>query len=350
VVSRGSKRVTLFPALRAIARPTCLPGGPASMETSHKHSHHPFVEGPVAARAVRRVFIITLALNVAVALAKAGYGYLSGSIALGTDAVHAALDASSNVLALMSLHWAQAPADDGHPYGHRKIEILAALGIGVLIVIGLFELSIAAVNSLIGNREAPQIGRGGFIVVIATIIINFFITRYEHGRGDALGSQLLCADAEHTRSDLYASGAVLVSFVGIRLGWRWADPLGAICVAFFVGRAAWQVFRDTVPTLIDAAVLPPGPLIRVAQAIPGVISVPLVRSRGLRNAAHVELRIVLKETLNVAEAHMISENVATALRHDFPEITDVSIVALPHEQENRQSKDVADSIPSPDRR
>src|SRR5437868_15076801 len=77
--------------------------------------------------AVRRVFLLTLGLNVGVALAKAGYGFLSGSLTLGADSLHSMLDASSNVLALFGLRWSAAPADATHPYGRQKIEILAAL-------------------------------------------------------------------------------------------------------------------------------------------------------------------------------------------------------------------------------
>src|SRR5262249_53914940 len=95
--------------------------------------------------AVRRVFLLTLGLNAAVAGAKASYGYLPGSLTLGTDSLHSILDASSNVLALFGLRWSAAPADARHPYGRQKIEILAALGIGVLIVAGLFEFGAAAV-------------------------------------------------------------------------------------------------------------------------------------------------------------------------------------------------------------
>ena len=290
---------------------------------------HAPVTGKEAARAIRRVFIITLFLNLAVAGAKAGYGYMSGSIALGTDAVHAFLDASSNVLALMSLHWSQAPADDQHPYGHSKIEILAALGIGVLIVIGLFELSAAAIHSLLGDHPPPRIGWGGFAVVAATMAVNFFITRYEDRQGHDLGSSLLCADAQHTRSDLYASTAVLLSFVGIRLGWRWADPIGAICVVAMVGRAAWVVFRDNIPTLIDAAVLDPERVAVLARGVAGVHAVTRVRSRGLRNAVHLDLRIVVDPSTSILHAHQLAETIERDLRAAFPELSDVAIHAGP---------------------
>src|SRR5205085_12698737 len=112
--------------------------------------------------AVRRVFLLTLGLNAVVALAKAAYGYMSGSLTLGTDSLHSMLDASSNVLALFGLRWAAVPADARHPYGRRKVEILAALGIGALIVVGLFEFAEAAIRALLEGRHGPRVGAAGF--------------------------------------------------------------------------------------------------------------------------------------------------------------------------------------------
>ncbi|HEY8925828.1 MAG TPA: cation diffusion facilitator family transporter [Polyangia bacterium] len=285
--------------------------------------------GALTAAAVRRVFVITLILNVAVASAKGGYGLLTGSIAVGSDAIHAVLDASSNVLALVSLRLARAPADDRHPYGRQKIEILAAVGIGVLIVFGLFELCEAAIRSLLGRTAAPRIGWGGFAVVAATMVTNFFIARYEERRGHALHSPLLCADAQHTRSDLYASIAVLLSFVGVRLGWSFADPLGAVCVIGLVGRAAWLVFRDNIPTLLDSAVLDPGRVAALTGQAAQVKQVTRVRSRGLRNAVHLDVRIDVDPGMSVSDAHELTQEIERTLRAEFPSLSDVTIHAAP---------------------
>jgi cation diffusion facilitator family transporter len=304
---------------------------------SHEH-HHGSPTGhhgaaPIAsaftAAAVRRVFVITLLLNIAVASAKGGYGLLTGSIALGSDAIHAVLDASSNVLALVSLRLARVPADDRHPYGRQKIEILAAVGIGVLIVFGLVELCEAAIRSLIGKASAPHIGWAGFAVVTATMVTNFFIARYEERRGHALHSTLLCADAQHTRSDLYASIAVLLSFVGVRLGWGFADPVGAVCVIVLVGRAAWLVFRDNVPTLIDSAVLDPARVAALTGQAAQVKQVTRVRSRGGKNAVHLDVRIDVDPSMSVSDAHELTEEIERTLRAEFPGLSDVTIHAEP---------------------
>jgi cation diffusion facilitator family transporter len=217
--------------------------------------------------AVRRVFLLTLGLNAVVALAKAAYGYMSGSLTLGTDSLHSMLDASSNVLALFGLRWAAVPADARHPYGRQKIEILAALGIGVLIVVGLFEFGAAAIHSLIDRHPAPRVGLGGFAIVLATMVINLWVARYERRKAEELGSALLRADARHTQSDLYASVAVVASFVAARAGIGWADGVATLLLVLLIGHAAWEVFHENVPVLIDAAMLDPHSVVALADPI-----------------------------------------------------------------------------------
>ena len=301
------------------------------MSSDHHHHGPALAPPPAVLTAIRRVFVITLLLNIAVAAAKGGYGLATGSLAVGSDAIHAVLDASSNVLALVSLHWSRAPADERHPYGREKIEILAAVGIGVLIVFGLFELCGAAVRSFIGEAAPPQVGWGGFGVVAATMVVNFFIARYEESRGHHLGSALLCADAQHTRSDFYASIAVLMSFAGVRLGWRFADPVGAVCVIVLVGRAAWMVFRDNVPNLIDMAVLDPARVTALATRAIEVKHVTRVRSRGVGSAIHLDVRIDVDPTMSVSDAHALTTAIERTLRSEFPALADVTIHAAPCE-------------------
>lgn len=286
-------------------------------------------------RHIRRVFLITLALNAAVALSKAGYGYFARSLSLGADSLHSVLDASSNVLALLGLHWAAVPADRRHPYGRRKIEILAALGIGVLIVVGLFELASAAVQALLGARQPPHVGWGGFAVVLATMGVNLFVSRYEERKSHELGSELLHADARHSRSDLYASAAVVASFVAVRAGLAWADGVAALILVVLIGHVAWEVFRDNVPILIDAAILDPAGVVELACTIPGVQDVHRVRSRGVRSAVELDLHLGVDGDTSVAAAHQLAEQIELALRVKFPELSDVVIHIEPAGQQHQ---------------
>jgi cation diffusion facilitator family transporter len=294
--------------------------GRAGLAADAAHARH---------RAVRYVFIVTLILNAAVAIAKASYGLLSHSLSLGTDSLHSILDASGNVLALLGLHWSAAPADERHPYGHRKIEIVAALGIGVLITIGMFELGAAAVGALLGHASPPVIGPFGFALVLATMGVNAFVTSYEGRKARELGSSLLHADAQHTRSDLYASAAVLASFAAVRAGFAWADAVATLILVALVGHVAWEVFRENVPILIDAAVLDPSGVIDVARDLPGVHDVHRVRSRGVRHAVELDLHLRVGADMSLLEAHALSGRLREQLRVKFPELTDVVIHVEP---------------------
>jgi len=280
-------------------------------------------------RKVQRVFWITLALNTLVAVSKAGYSFTSGSLTLGADSLHAVLDASSNVLALFSLGWAATPADARHPYGRQKIEILAALGIGVLIVAGLAEFAQAAIGALLSGRHAPRVGWLGFVVVMATMAISLFVSRYEHRQGHELGSELLHADAHHAASDFYASGAVLASFVAVRAGLVWADGVATLLLVVLIGQAAWAVFRDNIPVLIDAARLDPAGVVALARSVEGVSDVHRVRSRGMKSAVELDLHLEVAPEMSVVDAHNLAQQIEREVKVKFPEVSDVIIHVEP---------------------
>jgi cation diffusion facilitator family transporter len=275
--------------------------------------------------AVRRVFWLTLIFNLLVAVGKGVYSLMSGSVTLSADAFHSVLDGSANVLALVGMHLASAPASARHPYGRRKIEILAAVGIGALIAVSLFEVAGAAVQSLLGHRARPAIGGAGFAIVLASIVIDYFVARYEHRKGRELQSPLLHADAHHTESDIYASAAVLLSFIGARRGLAWADGVCGLAVVAMVGRVAWQVFRENVPMLLDAAVVDPARVRAIGGEVTGVDGIHRVRSRGTRWAVELDLHVQVAADMKVEDAHRIAHLVEEALRTRLPNVSDVVV-------------------------
>jgi cation diffusion facilitator family transporter len=276
-------------------------------------------------RAVRRVFIVALVLNSAVAIMMAVYGYVSRSLSVGTDSLHSILDAGANLLALLGLHWSAAPADERHPYGRRKIEILAALGIGVLIVIAMFEFAVAAVHALLGHAKPPSIGLGGFVVMGVTMLVNGLVARYEHRKARELASNLLHADAHHTSSDLYASGAVVASFLLVRAGFAWADGVATLVLVVLISHVAWEVFSENVPILIDTAILDPAGVVEVARGVPGVRDVHRIRSRGVKHAVELDLHLQVGADMSLPAAHALCRDIEAQLRVKFPELSDVVI-------------------------
>src|SRR6266545_7531847 len=116
-------------------------------------------------RAVRRVLFYVLLLNAAVFAGKAIYAVWSGSLAIASDAVHSLLDAAANVIGLVVLRFADAPPDQGHPYGHRKLEVVAASAIGVSVGIAAVRFAWDAIEALLEGRAAPNTSAVGFAVI-----------------------------------------------------------------------------------------------------------------------------------------------------------------------------------------
>src|SRR5205809_1569446 len=153
---------------------------------------------------IARVLWGILWLNLAVAVAKLAYGWRSHAIAMTADGIHSLLDGSSNIVALVGVAVARKPPDSNHPYGHRKYETFAALGVAAMMFFGCMEILAAALERWRHPRLVDITG-SGFVVLIATIVVNLFVATIERREGRRLQSELLASDAAHTGSDVLAS-------------------------------------------------------------------------------------------------------------------------------------------------
>jgi cation diffusion facilitator family transporter len=283
---------------------------------------------------VQRVLKIVLALNLAVAAAKLGYGLFAGVVSIQADGVHSLLDAFGNVIGLVSVRFAASPPDRDHPYGHGRFEHLAAAGVGVLILLGLVEVGSGAWRAFAGGA-VPDTDLGGLAVIGGTLIVNLLVTRYETNRARALGSAFLMADARHTLSDVFVTLLVAVAWVGMRLGSRFADPIGAVLVMIIIGRVGWSVLRDNVPVLLDAAPLDPEPIRAIVLGIAGVVGCHQVRSRGSPRAMYLDLHIQVDPAMTVLEGHALGHRVKDELIRRIPGVHDVLVHLEPDVPEER---------------
>ena len=286
---------------------------------------------------------LVLGLNLAVAAVKLVVGVGTGALSLLADGVHALLDASSNVVGLVGIAFASRPADAGHPYGHRRFETLAAVIIGLLILGGMAGVVRGIWDGMMGHRAAPTVTwiSAGFVFV--TIVANLGISRYEARRAVDLKSALLAADAGHTLSDTFGAIAVLVSFGGVALGFRWADMIAAVVVSLLIGRTAWSVLGANLGVLADRARLDPHRVREIAMRVGEVRGAHKIRSRGSPDHVHVDLHIHVDPGMTVERAHQVTHDVARAVRAAFPEVADVMIHTEPADG---RENDVASVAPS----
>jgi cation diffusion facilitator family transporter len=267
------------------------------------------------AQGVARVLWVILALNLAVAVAKLVVGWRADSLAVIGDGLHSLVDAVSNVVGLTILRVASQPADEDHPFGHAKYETVAALVLAGLMLLTAFELGQIAFERIVSPHETSveplTIG-----VMVGTLAVNGFVAWAEAREGRKRGSEVLLADAAHTRADVLVTIVVLAGLGLQRAGVRGADPILALGVALFIVYTAWSVLRHALPVLTDAIALAPGDVARVVRAVPGVVSVHDIRSRRSGHEAFVQMHLVV-DAVDVAEAHRITDEVERRVSADL---------------------------------
>jgi cation diffusion facilitator family transporter len=277
---------------------------------------------------IARVLWGILWLNLGVALAKLLYGWKSGAIAMTADGIHSLLDASSNVIGLVGVAVARRPPDANHPYGHRKYETFAALGIAVMLFWGCHEIVTAAIARL-RDPHLPNITGLGFAVLGFTIAVNIMVVWIERREGRRLSSELLLSDAAHTGSDVLASLLVLASFLGARAGWLWADVAVAGIIVVLIAVAGVRILLGTLSTLADERRIAPDKVESTALEEPGVLEAHNVRSRGPDDDIHLDLHILVDPRMEIAYAHEVGHRVERRLRDRWPGLTDVVVHVEP---------------------
>jgi cation diffusion facilitator family transporter len=282
------------------------------------------VAAPARAIVLTRVLARVLALNVAVACAKLTLGYATGAISIVSDGFHSLTDGASNVMGIVAMRAARKPPDHDHPYGHRKYETLAAAGIFVFLLLVVIEVVQGAMSGLRGG-QAPEVTAGSFAVMIATLGVNLLVVRYESERGRALKSELLLADAAHTRSDVLTSCAVLVSLAGVRLGYPQFDAIGGLIVAVFISHTGFQIAREASSILSDRVVMSEEDIRRVVMGVPEVRGCHQIRTRGSADYTFLDMHVWFKGDTTLYEAHRLSHVVKDLLMKQYPHIADAVI-------------------------
>jgi cation diffusion facilitator family transporter len=279
--------------------------------------------------AVRRVLRGLLVANIAVVIAKVAIGVAGGSLAVIGDAIHSSVDAVYNILGLIVVRVASQAPDAEHPYGHRKFETLGALGICVVLSVTAFELARSAIGRLSTGGHAIQITDLGLALLLATLGTNVLVAWYENRRGHELQSELLIADAAHTRTDVFITIGVLIGVLFSRQGYLWVDPVVALVVAVLIVRVAYRILLRAVPVLVDERAIPEPTIRKSAQAVEGVVSAYGIRSRG-GNAGvrYAEVTIAVDPNANVATAHAIADAVEERLKKDL-ELEEVTVHVEP---------------------
>jgi cation diffusion facilitator family transporter len=224
----------------------------------------------------------------------------------------------------VGLRASRKPPDEDHPYGHRKYETLAAGAIFVFLLLAVFEIGRTALARL-SAPAPPRVTWLSFAVMITTLVINLRVVRYEARAGRRLNSELLLADALHTRTDVFATLGVLVSLSGVWLGYPLLDPIGGIAIAVVIAHTGFEIGRDTSRILSDRVVIDEDAIRRVVMNVPEVLGCHHIRSRGTSDHVFLDLHVWFPADAPLRHAHEVSHTVKDRLLEAYPQIVDAII-------------------------
>lgn len=283
---------------------------------------------------IRTVLIIILFLNWFVSFLKIVYGFISKSSAISADGFHSFSDGTSNIIALVGVWVASQPVDKEHPYGHKKYETFTAIVIAVVLFIVAFNLIHDGVERFF-HPVVPIVTTISFAVMVATLIVNFIVVKFEMKRSRELKSDILMADATHTRSDILVSLSVIVTLIAIRVGFPIVDTIAAIVIALFIAYGGIMIMRESSAILCDRGAMVSDKIRDIVLGIEGIKDCHKIRTRGRSDDIYIDLHILVNPDMHVKTAHELNDVIEKAIKEKIEGVTDISIHTEPYDKHEK---------------
>ena len=264
---------------------------------------------------------------------KLAAGAITGSIAIITEAVHSAIDLMASVVALVSVRRADVPPDEDHPYGHEKVENLAAAIEGMLILVGAGIITFEATRRLATGSEVEKLGIG-IAVIAGSIAVNLVVSTFLGRRAKALDSAALEGDAAHLRADALTSVGVLFGLVLVEVTDEPAfDAIAALVVAVAIVVSGIRIMRRSGRVLVDEAP-PPAELDLIEAAIaraavPEMAGYHKLRARRAGARRWIDLHVQFRDGTTLDRAHEAAHQLRDAIRDELGAGADVLIHVEP---------------------
>ena len=281
------------------------------------------------------VSYVSIAANVVLSVFKLLAGIVAHSGAMISDAVHSASDVFSTIVVIIGIRISSKQSDKEHPYGHERMECVAAIVLATILAVTGLGIGYSAVGKIrsgdYANLEVP--GAMALIAALISIAVKEAMYWYTRYNAKKIDSSALMADAWHHRSDALSSVGALAGIAGARLGYPICDAAASLCICFFIAKAAYDIFRDAVDKMVDKACdeATENELKNCALAQEGVLGVDLLRTRVFGNKIYVDIEIRADGDGSLREAHGIAERVHDSIEGNFARVKHIMVHVNPAE-------------------
>jgi cation diffusion facilitator family transporter len=283
---------------------------------------------------------VGIVVNIFLTIFKIIAGIVGRSQAVLADGIESLMDIGTSSVIIVGVRYWSKPPDESHPHGHRRIETLISLFIGVVLFIVASSIIFRAIVTMRQQHTEPP-GSIAIAGALTSIIFKELLYHWTIRIGKRIKSSAVIANAWHHRSDAFSSIPTLLAVVGARLlpGWYFLDHLGAIIATMFIyqsgGRIIWAALRELSDAAAGNDVF--AEIKDLSLSVNGVKNIHKVRTRQLGAGIEVDLHVQVDKNLTVEEGHLIAAQVKYKLLQDGPEIIDVIVHIEPYFPESNQS-------------
>ena len=309
----------------------------------HESERHPANNHPADSRTAghkdtaMHVSKVSIAVNVVLTCGKLAAGILGRSHAMISDAVHSASDVFSTLIVMAGVSMSAKQSDKEHPYGHERLECVAALFLAVILCATGLGIGFGAVREVVSGevKDAAIPGLMALAAAIVSIVVKEWMYRYTIKAADSIHSSALKADAWHHRSDALSSVGAFVGICGARVGFAFMDPAASIVICIFICKASLDVLRDALDKMVDKACdeKTAQAIRRTALAPPGVVRIDGLKTRLFGPRMYVDIEIAVDGRLNLQQAHTISREVHDMVEEQFPQVKHCAVQINPLNRE-----------------
>ncbi len=283
----------------------------------------------------RKVTLVGSVVDFFLGAAKIIIGLLDNSQALIADGIHSLSDLITDIMVLLAVKHGSRGADDEHPYGHGRIETLMTVALGIILIAVAIGIAQDAIRRLFQPALLMHPGWFAFSVAAISAISKEAIYHYTLRAARKLNSELLRANAWHSRTDAISSIVVIIGILGSMAGLEYLDSVAAATVAFLVAKIGWDLSWKSARELIDTG-LDSEYVDRIKQTIielDGINALHMLRTRRMGSDVLVDVHVIVDAKISVSEGHHIGEQVRVRLHQQFPEIIDVTVHTDPEDDE-----------------
>jgi len=289
-------------------------------------------------RVANKVSVITIMGNVILSVFKLMAGFIAHSGAMISDAVHSASDVFSTFVVMIGVRMSTKDSDKEHPYGHERLECVAAMLLAfVLFLTGLAIGIKAIINIFSGDYADLQVpGMLALVAAIVSILGKEAMYWYTRHYAKKIDSGALMADAWHHRSDAFSSIGALVGIGGARMGYPVMDSVASLVIFFFILKAAYDIFKDAMDKMVDHACDEETETQMRACVMEHeqVLGIDMLQTRIFGNKIYVDVEIQVNGDYTLREAHSIAEDVHEQIEQNFPKVKHIMVHVNPGEEEN----------------